>query len=405
MEFGFTKEQEALRKEIHDFFKNELPVDFRANEVRGDKDSAQEEFSVELQNKAVKKGYPTAGWPKKYGGLGFDAIEQGIVSEEMAYWGVDWAAFGGYWLMGPVIMTVGTEEQKARFVPPIARGELICFEAFTEPDAGSDEANVKLRAVSNGDDFILNGQKTFIGGVKKPDWLFTLTRTADTTPKHRGLSLFLVPGDAPGISYRPLEIMNGYRTEEIFFENVRVSNKNLLGELNRGFYAAMATFEFERAAIALDARRGLESVVEFCRTKKRNGKSLIKDHKVRENLARMAIHQQIQSLIGWHGAWRSTQRGKLGPQKYDLASFIRKDLLPGTANDLMGMFDMYGQLAADDEHAQYDGSVGTRWEASRVLHPAGTPEILKVVIANRGLGLPRIPAKFNAMIAAELGKE
>ncbi|MDP2920153.1 MAG: acyl-CoA dehydrogenase family protein [Dehalococcoidia bacterium] len=403
MEFGYTEEQEKLRQGIHDFFKNELPADYGEAPVRAGEE--MEQFTQDMQSKAVKHGYPSAGWPKKYGGLGFTSLEQGVVSEEMAYWGFAWPGGMGYNLVGPVILAVGTEEQKERFVPPIARGEVICFEAYTEPNAGSDEANVQLKAVKDGDAYVLNGQKTFISGQRKPDWLFTLVRTAESIPKHRGISLFMVPGNSPGITYRPLPTMSGSRQNEIFFDNVRVPKANLIGEENRGFYAAMATFEFERAAIGLDARRGMRRMADFCRTEKRNGNALIKDPKAREMLARQAMHTQIGWLVGWFGAWRRTQRQKLGPQSYDLSMFLRKDWQPHSANLLMNLFDMYGQLEGNSEHVKFDGNVGRRWEASRIIHPAGTPEILKNVIANRGLGLPRVPRKFNAMINESLESE
>ena len=398
MEFGFTEEQEKLRKETHDFFMNALPSDYNPAAIRRAGRGDLEEFAMELQRKAVEKGYPSAGWPKKYGGLGFTSIEQGIVSEQMAYWGVGWPGAMGYNLVGPVTLAVGTEEQKERFVPPIARGEVICFEAFTEPDAGSDEANCQLRAVPDGDDYILNGQKTFISGSRKPDWLYTLVRTEDTIPVHRGLSLVMVPGDAEGVSYRPLPTMGGSMQNEIFYDNVRIPKENLLGEINRGFYHAMATFEFERAAVGVDARKGMERLVEFCRKEERNGKPLIEDPEIRKMLARAAMQRQVIWLSGWYGACRRSQREKMGPQTYDLTMFLRKDQAPAGAEAMMDMLGIYAQLRSGSKYAKYDGALQRQWEASRVIHPAGSPEILKVVIANRGLGLPRIPRKFNTQI-------
>jgi len=398
MEFGFTEEQEKLRKELRDFFMNELPEDYnpQTRGMGGGEETLS--FSMELQRKAIEKGWPTAGWPKKYGGLGFTSIEQGIVNEEMNYWRATWPGLAGYWLVGPVILVVGTEEQKERFIPPIARGEVSCLEAFTEPNAGSDEANVQLRALPDGDDYILNGQKTFITGYWKPDWLYTLVRTKDTIPPHRGLSLIMVPGDAEGVSYRPLPTMGGSMQNEIFYDNVRVPKENLLGEINRGFYHAMATFEFERSSVGMDARRGMERLVEFCRNQKRNGKPLIEDPETRNMLVRMAIHQEIQWLSGWYAAWHKTQWEKSGPQSYNLSAFLRKDRAPAEARGLMDMLGPYAQLKPGSKYAKYDGAIQRRWEASRVIHPAGSPEILKVVIANRGLGLPRIPRKFNVQI-------
>ncbi|MFC2034477.1 acyl-CoA dehydrogenase family protein, partial [Chloroflexota bacterium] len=131
-------------------------------------------------------------------------------------------------------------EQKAEWVPPIAKGEVECHQCFTEPDAGSDEANCQLRALEDGDEWVLNGQKTFITGSHKPHWLYTLAKTKDVVPKHRGLSLIMVPGDAEGVSYRALPTMGGSMQNEVFYDDVRVPKSNLLGELHRGFYVAMA---------------------------------------------------------------------------------------------------------------------------------------------------------------------
>ncbi|MEE8471350.1 MAG: acyl-CoA dehydrogenase family protein, partial [Dehalococcoidia bacterium] len=249
MEFGFTEDQDKLRKEGHDFFVESFPEDYRPDLVIFPEGREIEAFRREIRKKAVDKGYPTAGWPKKYGGMGFTAIEQAIVSEELSYWGWRWETGYSFSLVGPTTLAVGSEEQKERWIPAIARGEAECHQVFTEPDAGSDEANVQMRAVEDGGDFILNGQKVFISGASKPDWLYTLVKTKDVYPKHRGLSLIMVPGDAPGVSYRALPTMGGSQQNQIFFDDVRVPKQNLLGEIDRGFYYAMATFEFERSSV------------------------------------------------------------------------------------------------------------------------------------------------------------
>jgi alkylation response protein AidB-like acyl-CoA dehydrogenase len=171
MDFGFDEEQEKLRKEVHDFYSSELPEDFSPYV-----DAVNEElqsFYLQLQRKAGEKGYLTGGWPKEYGGLGLGSISQGVINEVEQQFGTWWPNNIGLSLAGPGTIIFGTDEQKKWAIPPITRGEVVWFEAFTEPDAGSDEANQQTRAVEDGDDFILNGQKTFISGGYKPDWLFT----------------------------------------------------------------------------------------------------------------------------------------------------------------------------------------------------------------------------------------
>ncbi len=300
MEFGFTPEQEKLRKEIRDFFMNEVPSDYSGGVETST--AGIQAFWLQFKDKAIEKGYYVPGWPKQYGGSGFTEMEQAILNEEMGYFGVQWPDFLGLHLVGPTLMMIGTEEQKRKFVPPIARGETICFEVFTEPDAGSDEANVGTRAVEDGDFFVLNGQKVFISGSYKPNWLFTLTRTAEVVPKHRGLTLLLIPADTPGITFRPLPTMGGGAQNEVFFDDCRVSKDYMLGQKNRGFYHAMQVFEFERAMTggAAQRKRLLEEFIEFCKETRRDGKPLIQDPQVRDTLAQIAAEFEVQRLAGWY---------------------------------------------------------------------------------------------------------
>lgn len=398
MDFTFTEEQERLRKEVHEFFLDELPSDYRPRGMWG-QTQAHFDFWMQLQKKAGAKGYLAPGWSRESGGLGLSDMEQGIVMEETSYWGAAWPASQGLRVCGPPLHVFGTEEQKARFLPGIAKGEVIWYQAFTEPDAGSDEANVSLRAVEDGDDYVLNGQKTFITAPGPADYLYTLARTQDVTPKHRGISLFLIDADSPGISYRPLPTM-GVFTTEIFFDDVRVPKSRLLGELNRGFYHAMVTFEFERSTTGAGAgaRRGLQELIEFCRSETRNGQPLIKDPQVRDLLADRAIEMELTWLQGWFAAWHFSQRDKLGSPPPEAGGLHNKTASADRAKQLIDSMGLYGQLRRNSKHVKYEGRAANAWEGSRSTHPAGTIEVNKIVLAGRGLGLPRVPAKFNKEI-------
>ena len=393
MEFGFSKEQEKFRKEIREFFINELPSDNRMDH-RHDLFLTEEQlaFSWQLQQKAGEKGYLAPGWSKESGGLGSGDMEHGIATEEAGYWNVTWPSQQGLRVCGPPVHLFGSEEQKKKFLPTIARGKQVWYQAFTEPDAGSDEANVQLRAVRDGDEFVLNGQKTFITAQCPADYLYTLVRTEDTIPKHRGLSLFLIPAHAAGITYRPLPTMGTF-TVEIFFDDARIPQDALLGEFNRGFYHAMETFMFERTG-TVDAgrsRRHLEELVQYCKETKRNGKPLIEDAEVRDVLAEIAVEAQIEWLCSWHGQWYLSQREKLGPQPYNLSALFKKIFLTQHAEKLSKIFGPYGQLKKVSKYAPFDGRLEAAWQDARSFHPEGTVEILKNVIAQRGLGLPRPP--------------
>lgn len=405
MEFGFTGEQEKLRKEVRDFFMDELPEDCVAH-VSAVNEELQS-FWMQLQKKAGKKGYLTPGWSKEYGGLGLSSVEQGIVDEEQSYAGVTWPSSLALRLCGPGLIMFGTEEQKKKYLPAITRGDEVWFEAFTEPEAGSDEANMQTRAVPDGDDYIINGQKTFISGGFKPDWLYTEVRTEDTTPKHRGLSLFMIPADSPGVTLRPLPTMGFGLQNEIFFDDVRVPKANLLGQLNRGFYHAMEVFTFERSGTGgpAGAKRSLREFVQYCKEEKRNGKPLFDDPEVREKLAQVAVETEMRWLIGWHAQWWHGERERLGSKPYEFSGFFNKIFSLKHAEVMSDIMGTYGQLKKTSKRAKTVGrsvDVEGRWRSVRSLHPAGTFEVNKIVLAGRGLGLPRIPAKFNKEIAAAL---
>jgi len=400
MDFRFTEEQEKLRAEIDDFFVENLPSDYRPRGVRG-QTNEQYDFWLGLQRKAGGKGYLTPGWSKESGGLGLSDMEQGVVMEETSYWGITWPGSQGLRVCGPPLHVFGTEEQKKKFLPPIAKGEVIWYQAFTEPDAGSDEANVSLRAIDAGDHFVMNGQKTFITAPGRGDYLYCLARTQDVTPKHRGISLFLIDCHTPGIAYRPLPTL-GVFTVEIFFDNVKVPKDRLLGELNRGFYHAMVTFEFERSTTGggAGARRGLEELVDFCRNEKRNGKSMIEDAAVRDLMADRAIEMELTWLQGWFAAWHFSQRDNLGSPPAEAGGLHNKTIVADRAKQLIDSMGLYGQLRRGSKHCRYEGRAAGAWETSRSTHPAGTIEVNKIVLGGRGLGLPRVPAKFNKEIRA-----
>jgi len=391
MEFGYSDEQKTLRGEVEEFYLQELPEDYRPGSSSITED--QQAFWVALQKKAAGRGYLTPGWPKEYGGMGMDHIEQGIVHEVEGVLGITWPATAGLRLAGPATILFGTEEQKAKVLPPITRGEANWFQAFTEPEAGSDEANVQLRAEEVEEGFILNGQKTFISGIYKPDYLYTLVRTAEITPKHKGISLFLVPADSPGISYQPQVSMGGGVQNDIFFDDVHLSRDTLLGKINQGFYHAMATFEFERSGTNWlgASRRELVEFVQFCKKEKRHGKALIDDPEIGRALAQMAIDLRVQELSTWHTIWWFTEREKLGSKPYDLSAFFLKMFDTKRNEVMMRTLGAYGQLKGSSPWAKMSGRVESQWQRMRTWHAGGTVEIYKMILANRGLGLPRAP--------------
>ncbi len=401
MDFVFTEEQEKLRKEMHDFYSNELPED--VSDVPAVSKELQD-FWMGLQRKAGKKGYLTPGWPKETGGLGYGHMEVGIANEVEGFWGLQWPNGIGLHICGPGLHLFGTEEQKKKFLPEISSGEKIWYECFTEPEAGTDEANQQTRAVKQGDKWVINGQKIYITGRYKADFLYVEARTADTIPKHRGLTLFCFSADTPGVSVAALPCMGGYGANIFYFDDVKVGDEAIVGQINQGFYHVMATFEFERSntAGAIGAKRDLQEFVQFCRETKRNGKPLIKDPEVRKAIAKMVVDNEVLRLAAWRTAWRFGERKRIGPLDFDLTGLFSR--INGFSHPviMMNILGAYSQLRMGSKYVKLAGSIERRWQITRSMHYAGTMEAVKIVLAGRVLGLPRIPAKLNPVIMKSL---
>jgi alkylation response protein AidB-like acyl-CoA dehydrogenase len=406
MEFGFTEEQENLRREIREFFMSELPEDYE-HTITNPPGRETQEWMMALKDKAVKKGYYVPGWPREYGGSGFSEIEQGILDEEQGSFGIRWPDFIGLHLLGPSLMMFGTDDQKKRWIPPIARGETVCFQVFTEPDAGSDEANIRCRAEAVGDDFLFNGQKLFVSGAYKPTLLFVLARTREIEPKHKGLSLFLMPADLPGISYQPLPTMGVGLQNFVFFDNVRVPKDHLVGKLHNGFYHAMQVLEFERRMTgdAATAKSLLRELVHFCRETESGGRPLFDTSQVRERLARLAVAIEVQRLAGWHSTWAFAERERLGFVPYDVSNYYGKKYGAAHAKEMLDTLGLYGQLTVGSRWAALGGKLEKLWKVTRSLHVGGTFEVVKIVLAQRGLGLPRIPGNLMKQIGEAVTKK
>ncbi len=391
MEFGFTEEQEKLRKEVREFFLNELPEDYEPGYPQWTKE--QQAYFKQLAKKSVKRGYYVPSWPKEVGGAGMTHTERAIVHEQEQYFGFRYPDYSPRFVHGPAIMLFGTEEQKKTFLPLFAYADTISLNNMTEPQSGTDEANIQTRAVEDGDDFIVNGQKCFISGTYKTEWLFTNVRTLDIWPPHRGISILYIPANLPGVTFRPLPYMGGGGGHEVFFDNVRVPKKYLIGQLNRGFYHTMQTLEFERGGTGAGAgeKRELEEFIEFCRETKVDGKPLWDDPQVRDTVAQIAIDNEVIRLEGWASQWRFLERERVGPARYgNINLVLSKTISPLHAKAMLDILGLYGQVRTGSKWAALRGRLERTWEGARSVHAGGGLEIAKNLLAERGLGLPRL---------------
>ena len=389
MDFRFSEEDQSFREEVATFTDSELPWDWRDRSV--DSEEPDEGVLVnQFRKKLADKGWLTMAWPMEYGGQAAPHIRQVIFSEEMAYRGVP-ALDPGIRMVGPILMLHGSEDQKSALLPRIANADITWAQGYSEPDAGSDLASLQTRADEDGDDFVVTGSKIWNGAHGGADWMFMLARTDPEAPKHRGISFLLTEMDTPGITVEKIPMMwNAYRSL-VTFDRVRVPKRNLVGELDRGWYVGAALLDFERSGVdrPARARRVLDELVEFCKENSRNGRSLSEDPIVRSALANMAVEIETCRMMCYNVAWMQSQQ--LVPNK---EASITKAFGTEMMRRLYGLgiriLGPYGQLEPGSKWAPFRGRVENAYlRAGGGTVAAGTSEIQRNVIATRGLGLPR----------------
>ena len=393
MDFLFTAEEEAFRREVQDFLKEELPKSQERTVLHGGETDEDWEFTKQFSRKLGEKGWIAIWWPREYGGLEGSDMQYLIFNEESAYHRAPRLDGGGTGIVGPTILSHGTEEQKKRFLPPIARGEVMWIQCFSEPDFGSDSAGIKTTAVENGDCFVINGQKTWISFGLHGDFCYMTTRTDPEAPKHRGISYFLVDMKTPGITVSPITNMvgaNGFC--EVYFDNVRVPKENMLGGKNQGWMIMMTTLSFERGTLAFLAgsmRRLLDDLVIFANEASYNGQPLAKDPIVRQKLADIAIGVQIARLLTYRTVWMQG-KGFMPTYQASMSKLFSDEMnfeIARVGTEIMGL---YGQLAWKSNMAPFNGVMaGNYLNNLGCLFAGGTPEIQRTIMATIGLGLPR----------------
>ena len=273
MDFRDAADEAGFRQEVRTFLKNELPDRFRGvftagGMMGGEGGDVRARFEElrEWRKKLADKGWIAPAWPKEYGGGGMTVMEQFIMNEEFAEARAPQVGGMGTSMIGPTLIIHGSEEQKKEQLPRILSGEVQWCQGFSEPGSGSDLASLQTRAVRDGDDYVINGQKIWTSGAQFAHWMFMLARTDPDAPKHKGISYFMVDMKSPGVSVRPLVNLAGNAGfNEVFFDNVRVPAQNLVGEENRGWYIGTTTLDFERSSIgsSVGSRQQVEAMIRF----------------------------------------------------------------------------------------------------------------------------------------------
>jgi alkylation response protein AidB-like acyl-CoA dehydrogenase len=290
MDLNFTAEETAFREQVRSFMQEKLPADIR-RKVLGGLIVERDDY-VRWQRILHEQGWGAPAWPQQFGGTGWNATQQYIFEEESAAAGAPRAVPFGLKMVAPVIMAFGSPAQQQRFLPKILAAEEWWCQGYSEPGAGSDLASLKMRAVREGNEYVLNGQKTWTTLGQYADWIFCLVRTDFEAKAQRGISFLLVKMDTPGITVRPIITMDGaHEVNEVYFENVRVPAENLIGEENKGWTYAKFLLGHERTNIAGIgiAKRELARLKRVALQEQKNGKPLLKDPMFAARVAQVEV--------------------------------------------------------------------------------------------------------------------
>ena len=382
----YSEEAERFREEVCDWLKANVPTGIEFPPETEELDDKAYAFANELRGKLAAKGWLHPTWPKEFGGGGLSLEKRFVLEEELLCRAIPKIYDLGR-LLGAALLAVGTEQQKKKFLPQMAKGEIVVWQAFTEPQAGSDLAYLQLRATQQGDEFILNGQKTFIGDGHHVDYLFTLAVTDPKAPRHQNMSAFMVKADSPGITMTPLEPMALSRKNTIYFEDVRVPLEDLLGDLNRGWDVANASLQAERGSWGDWFRLSsfFEQLLRYCKETKRNRRSLIDDPCVQQLLTDLYLDVRALDLLNLRRKWKSASGLPLTYEGSQQSLYI-KTLMPKFAAVLLEIAGPQA-LVTDGKWTLLKGRIEHFQRSSLMTHGAGTPEILKLIIA-RAIGLP-----------------
>ena len=394
---SYTQEQEDFRAEVQEWLDINVPKGIEHPADSADLTLEQYQLRRELGYKLGDIGWlwPTA--PVEYGGGGMSVDYSVVLEEEIDKYGLSLPPYydSGGRLGGNSIMVWGTEEQKLYFLPPILKGQVRTWQLLSEPEAGSDLANVKTTAVKDGDDYIINGQKVYVGSSHGCDYMWTITCTDSEAPRHQNLGWFMIPYNAPGITVLPMDLLSSAGESGagsgvknvVYFDNVRVPAFNLVGGENEGWKVATTHLELEHGTGGRIARNWLvDRVFDYCKDNNRRGRPLSQDSDVRDRLIDIYIDAEVGRLFQLRNYWMRHSKVNAtyeGPQ----ASYQRKTSGLRMAHailDIMGP----AALTKDPELGAGEGYFESHQRAAIIaLHPGGTTDIQKVIMARRiGIG-------------------
>jgi alkylation response protein AidB-like acyl-CoA dehydrogenase len=395
MDFRFSQEEEAFRQEVRQWLKEVIPP--RWHEIdAGLWEETEESWTLlrEFQRKLGQKGWLAPAYPKEYGGSDMSHVKRLILAEELYYHqapvGVEMEISVNW--VGGAISLFGTEQQKKKYLTEVAKGESCFCLGYSEPNSGSDLASIQTRAVEDGDSWVINGQKIWCSYAHYANYCWLGARTDLNVPKHKGISMFVIDMKTPGITVRPLiNILNRHSFNEVFLDDVRVPKDALIGEKNKGWYQLAMALDFERSLIGTAAanQRLIEELIQYVKEAKRSGDSLGDDPLIKDELAELAVENEVLRMMCYRIAWMYSK--ELHPSyESSMSLLFSSELLRHVANVGMRVLGHYGELGQDSKDTVFKGrAMRTYLSCISIGVGGGTNEIQRNIVAMRGLGLPR----------------
>jgi alkylation response protein AidB-like acyl-CoA dehydrogenase len=388
MQIAYTEEQQALRQELRDYYAKLLTP-----EVEEELGRAQGIGPVvrRVVRQMGADGWLGIGWPKEYGGQGRSAIEQFIFFDESMRSGAP-VPMLTINTLGPTIMNFGTQEQKDFFLPKILGGEIHFCIGYTEPGAGTDLASLKTRAVRDGDEYVINGQKIFTSLASDADYVWLATRTNAEVKKHKGISMFLVPMSTPGVKVVPMRLLGEHNINQTFYEDVRVPASSLVGGENNGWTLITNQLNHERVTLCSSGviERTLDEVLTWARqTRLADGRRVIDQEWVQVNLAKVRAKFEFLRLINWKVAWTATQN-RLDVADASTVKAFGTEFYLEAFRLLMEILGERAYLRPESAESLLGARLERLYRSMLILtFGGGTNEIQRDLIAMFGLGMPR----------------
>jgi 3-oxocholest-4-en-26-oyl-CoA dehydrogenase alpha subunit len=391
MNFDFSEEQVEFLKDVNEFLEEHRHIDIMDVTRENMAQICDTPERRAFMKKIADKGWLGITWPKEYGGQEGDGIYEYLLNERLS--GVGAAGIGkGVGIIGKTLINVGSEKLKQEFLPKILNAEIEFAVGYSEPNAGSDAASMRLKAERKGDGWVLNGQKIFTTSAHYADWYWVGARTDRDAPKHHGITLFLIPMNDPGLTIQPMPTMGGEMTNGVFFDDVFIHDDYRVGDLNKGFQYIAEALDMERFTMFTFSpiRNRVQLLCDYVKTATKDGEPLKNDPVIRQRVADLVKDCEKGRLLGMKFVDAAMDGGKTPTIEASFYKLYATELSQKVSNALMDIVGPGAQLAQGTDDAPLKGRSESCYTFTVIdTIGGGSSEVQKNIISRRGLGMPK----------------